>query len=229
MAELRIGATLSGGGEGGQADPGQLVLVVVEMQRAASPGSRRSGGRSSWSVAPWNLSVQTKLAPGAGREPALDQREQPRRVADDVGEQPIDLAERARDRARRRSRGGISTPGSAAISRRERRLVDADHARAQPLAAPRSSRRGCCRDRGSARPGAGAARAASAPPRASGRRGSAGLVGPRRSAPRRSGTGSCSAPPRTIRRARAASTSRAAGAARERRAACDDSAGRARR
>src|SRR4029077_4882993 len=70
-----------------------------------------------------------------GGKPSLHQCQQALWVADDVGEQPIDRSD-----GMRIEREGAFAPildaGKASKARIERRLVDADDARAQPLQHP---------------------------------------------------------------------------------------------
>ena len=149
-----------------------------------------------------------EIAAGPGGEPALDQRQEPRRVADDIRKQPIDRA----DRARVEREGAVQPvldPGQARDCRRQRRLVDADDMRPQCAARPSSSRRGCCRDRDTSRPARAGTRLRSAPPKVSDRRGSAARCGLRQSGSRRSETRWCSAVPPASSRHRAGSMSRA--------------------
>ncbi len=76
-----------------------------------------------------------KIAAGAGGEPALDQCQEPRRIADDIGKQPVDRP----DRARVERKGAVEPMLDARQARDpggERRLVDADHSRAHLLQRP---------------------------------------------------------------------------------------------
>src|SRR5258707_4899713 len=69
-----------------------------------------------------------KTPAGPGVEPAFDQRQEPRRIAHDIREQPIDRP----DRARVEGEGALAAVLDAGEPRhlgRERRLVDADHPR----------------------------------------------------------------------------------------------------
>src|SRR6476646_11622527 len=73
---------------------------------------------------------RAKIAPaGAGFEPSLDQPVEPRRIAYDIREQPIDRAERMR-LEREGADLAVIEPGQRRDARIERRLVDADDARA---------------------------------------------------------------------------------------------------
>ena len=97
---------------------------------------------AAWSVSPWNFSVQTIRSRRAGRDPALDQRQQAGGIGDDVADQPVDRFGR---RARRRS-PATGDPRHGGDLRVERRLVDRGHLRAElastqvqpPGEAPRS-------------------------------------------------------------------------------------------
>src|SRR5437660_3823916 len=75
--------------------PGQLVLVVeqVAQLRARDRGEAAGGlvvGRTL------EFDRADKVSAVSGREPALDQRQEPRRIAHDIGKQPIDPADRTR-------------------------------------------------------------------------------------------------------------------------------------
>src|SRR5271169_5852014 len=76
---------------------------------------------------------ETVAAPGG--KPALDQRQEPRRIAHDIRKQPVDRA----DRARIEGEGALEPvldPGQARDIGRQRRLVDADDMRPHALQSP---------------------------------------------------------------------------------------------
>src|SRR5207249_4154415 len=68
--------------------PGQLVLVVEQVaELRARDGGEAPGGLVIGRTL--ELDGADKMPAGSGGEPALDQRLQPRRIADDVRKQPI--------------------------------------------------------------------------------------------------------------------------------------------
>src|SRR5713226_5237314 len=75
-----------------QLDPGQLVLVVVEMAqgRAGDRGEARGNPMIGLAL---ELDRADKAAAGTGEKPALDEREEPCRIARDIAEEPIDGAD----------------------------------------------------------------------------------------------------------------------------------------
>src|SRR5688500_8382058 len=76
-------------------DPGQLVLVVMEMQEPRARDRREFPHRFEIRLA-LELDGAGKAANGPCLEPFPDQREQARRIADDVREQPIHASDRPR-------------------------------------------------------------------------------------------------------------------------------------
>src|SRR5437763_14461334 len=118
----------------GELDPGQLVLVVKEVAqpRAGDRGEARRGGMIGVAL---ELDRADKTAAGARSEPALDQSQRPGRVADHVGEQPIDRADSA-GIERESALGDVFDPGKPCHLGRERRLVDADDSSAQSRQRP---------------------------------------------------------------------------------------------
>src|SRR5260370_6207185 len=114
----------------GKPCPGELVLVVVEVQQ---PRARKGGEAARGLVVRGTLELERadEATAGTGVEPALDQPKKPRRVAHHVREQPIDRPERA----------GIESEGAllphldaghGGDGGVERRRDNADHPRTQP-------------------------------------------------------------------------------------------------
>src|ERR1051325_11010184 len=68
-------------------DPGQLMLVMKQMAQDRSRD--RSKTRRRFVVGrPLEFDRADKAAANPGLQPALDERQQPRRIADHVGKQP---------------------------------------------------------------------------------------------------------------------------------------------
>ena len=114
--------------------PGQLVLVVkqVAQLRPGNGGETAGGGMIGFAL---ELDRADEIAAGPGGEPALDQCQEPRRVADDIRKQPIDRADGGwieREGAVR----PVLDPRQARDCRRQRRFVDADDMRPHALQGP---------------------------------------------------------------------------------------------
>src|SRR6185369_8055394 len=71
-----------------QPDPGQLMLVVVEMEQArARDRGEALGARQIGLALEFERADEVSRQPGG--KPALDEGEQPRGIADDVAEEPV--------------------------------------------------------------------------------------------------------------------------------------------
>src|SRR5205823_14050171 len=82
-----------------------------------------------------SLELTYKTTAVSRRKPALDQAQEPRRIADHVGEQPIDWADGG-GIERERALGDVFDPGEPRHLGRERRPIDADNARTQSRQSP---------------------------------------------------------------------------------------------
>lgn len=169
-----------------QQRPGQFVLVVVQMHEARA-GNGGKGGRRGVVRLALELQGADEVACAARIEPAADQCQQTRRIADDVREEPID----------RRLGGGSSpnalvptqvTPGKAAIAGPAAPCRSPSRWHPAP-GSPRSSRRGWRRGRCRSLRVQGRRRCGSAPPTASDRRGWAGCRDLRRRSRRHPASG----------------------------------------
>src|SRR5437868_1172801 len=114
--------------------PGQLVLVVEQV---AQLRARDRGEAAGYLVVGRTLEFDRadEVAAGSGGKPALDQRQKPRRIAHDIREQPIDRSDRMRVE-RESALLPMLDAGDAGDFGGERRLVDADHPRADLLQCP---------------------------------------------------------------------------------------------
>src|SRR5688572_26765452 len=115
-------------------DPGQLVLVVMEMQEPRARDRRECPHRLEVRLT-LELDGAGKAANGPGLEPFPYQREQARRIADDVREQPIHAPHRSWV-DRKGAFEALFDVGQARDRGIESRLVDAEHLRAEPLQHP---------------------------------------------------------------------------------------------
>src|SRR5215813_7089675 len=85
--DLTVGRSPSG-----EPYPGQFVLVVVEMHEAGAGNGCKATGRGVVGLA-LEFEGAHEIAGQAASQPAVDQLEQPRRVADDIAEEPVDRAD----------------------------------------------------------------------------------------------------------------------------------------
>src|SRR4051794_6788109 len=70
-------------------DPGELVLVVVEMQQTRARDRGEALCRRMIRLA-LEFERADEVAHQTRHQPALDQRQQPRGIADDIAEEPVD-------------------------------------------------------------------------------------------------------------------------------------------
>src|SRR6516164_6387755 len=112
---------------------GSLVIASQMAKPRARNGSKAVGGRVIGLAL--ELDRTNEAAAGPGGEPALDECQEPRRIAHDIREQPVDWPDRARV-----EREGALVPvldlGQTRDRGRERRFVDADDMRPHPLEGP---------------------------------------------------------------------------------------------